>query len=224
MDLNMRLNAPLPTKRYIISFLGLKVLETLTCKSPTWPQESLVELNKRLNVPLPMNRFRANIVLAGGEPWAEGRDWGPNPSSLLPKSPAPPQESLVDLNKRLNAPLPMNRFRANIVLAGGEPWAEDEWAGLRIGGLEFASVKPCGRCKASAALAHALQGCCGILPLMVMHHMLYSSRKACCGPCLTWSICGSLSHEHGISISQSFCNQQSGMLRLQSCISSLVSI
>ena len=29
------------------------------------------------------------------------------------------QESLVDLNKRLNAPLPMNRFRANIVVAGG---------------------------------------------------------------------------------------------------------
>ena len=32
------------------------------------------------------------------------------------------QESLVDLYKRLNALLPMNRFRANIVVAGGEPW------------------------------------------------------------------------------------------------------
>lgn len=62
----------------------------------------------------------------------------------------------MDLNKRLKAPLPMNRFRANIVVAGGEPWAEDEWAGLRIGGLEFASVKPCGRCKASMALAYVL--------------------------------------------------------------------
>ena len=30
----------------------------------------------------------------------------------------------MDLNKRLNAPLPMNRFRANIVVAGGEPWAQ----------------------------------------------------------------------------------------------------
>ncbi|KAK9821302.1 hypothetical protein WJX81_005032 [Elliptochloris bilobata] len=57
------------------------------------------------------------------------------------------EESLVDLNKRLEAPLPMDRFRANIVVAGGEPWAEDEWAGLRIGSLEFSSVKPCGRCK-----------------------------------------------------------------------------
>ncbi|KAK9839485.1 hypothetical protein WJX81_004998 [Elliptochloris bilobata] len=54
------------------------------------------------------------------------------------------EESLVDLNKRLEAPLPMDRFRANIVVAGGEPWAEDEWAGLRIGSLEFSSVKPCG--------------------------------------------------------------------------------
>ena len=57
----------------------------------------------------------------------------------------------MDLNKRLDTPLPMDRFRANIVVAGGEPWAEDEWAGLRIGGLEFGSVKPCGRCKASMA-------------------------------------------------------------------------
>lgn len=57
------------------------------------------------------------------------------------------QESLRDLNKRLEAPLPMDRFRANIVVAGDQPWAEDDWAGLKIGGLEFDSVKPCGRCK-----------------------------------------------------------------------------
>ena len=63
----------------------------------------------------------------------------------------------MDLNKRLDTPLRMDRFRANIVMAGGEPWAEDEWAGLRIGGLEFDSVKPCGRCKASMALRLALQ-------------------------------------------------------------------
>ena len=30
----------------------------------------------------------------------------------------------MDLNKQLNAPLHMNRFRANIVVAGGEPWAQ----------------------------------------------------------------------------------------------------
>ena len=30
----------------------------------------------------------------------------------------------MDLNKRLNVSLPVNRFRANIVVAGGEPWAE----------------------------------------------------------------------------------------------------
>ena len=41
----------------------------------------------------------------------------------------------------------MDRFRANIVVAGDQPWAEDDWAGLKIGGLEFDSVKPCGRCK-----------------------------------------------------------------------------
>ena len=45
-------------------------------------------------------------------------------------------------------PLPMDRFRANIVVAGAAPWAEDAWGGLRVGELEFSSVKPCGRCKA----------------------------------------------------------------------------
>ena len=68
----------------------------------------------------------------------------------------------MDLNKRLDTPLRMDRFRANIVVAGGEPWAEDEWAGLRIGSLEFASVKPCGRCKASGAPGHVSQDSGGL--------------------------------------------------------------
>lgn len=46
----------------------------------------------------------------------------------------------------------MDRFRANIVVAGDQPWAEDDWAGLKIGGLEFNSVKPCGRCKVCSLL------------------------------------------------------------------------
>lgn len=40
----------------------------------------------------------------------------------------------------------MDRFRPNIVLDCDEPWAEDAWTGLEIGGIRFDFVKPCPRC------------------------------------------------------------------------------
>ena len=59
--------------------------------------------------------------------------------------------SLADLNRRLgargHAPLPMNRFRPNIVLAGSDAYAEDGWKDARIGGATLRGVKPCGRCQ-----------------------------------------------------------------------------
>jgi uncharacterized protein len=56
------------------------------------------------------------------------------------------QGSLDDLNSRLERPLPMGRFRPNLVVAGCEPYAEDGWGELAIGGLRFAVAKPCERC------------------------------------------------------------------------------
>lgn len=43
-------------------------------------------------------------------------------------------------------PVPMNRFRPSVVLAGFEPWAEDRWRRIRIGSVSFRVAKPCGRC------------------------------------------------------------------------------
>lgn len=40
----------------------------------------------------------------------------------------------------------MGRFRPNIVVDCDEPWAEDTWTGLEIGGISFDFVKPCPRC------------------------------------------------------------------------------
>ncbi len=57
------------------------------------------------------------------------------------------QASLDDLNHRLATPLPMNRFRPNIVVDGCAAFAEDSWQRIRIGGIEFALVKPCARCQ-----------------------------------------------------------------------------
>ncbi|MBB5870141.1 uncharacterized protein YcbX [Allocatelliglobosispora scoriae] len=48
----------------------------------------------------------------------------------------------------LLGPLPMTRFRPNVVISGGPAWAEDGFTGrrVRIGGTTFRVPKPCGRC------------------------------------------------------------------------------
>ncbi|MEU7612048.1 MOSC N-terminal beta barrel domain-containing protein [Micromonospora sp. NPDC049204] len=45
-------------------------------------------------------------------------------------------------------PVPMNRFRPNLVLDGASAWTEDDWVGrsLRIGDLRFRAAGPCERC------------------------------------------------------------------------------
>ena len=56
------------------------------------------------------------------------------------------EASLANLNSRLTAPVPMERFRPNIVVAGGTAWGEDAWREVGIGAMTFDAVKPCARC------------------------------------------------------------------------------
>lgn len=56
------------------------------------------------------------------------------------------ETSLSDLNQRLAEPVPMNRFRPNIVFAGAAAYQEESWGDLLIGGVSFRGIKPCGRC------------------------------------------------------------------------------
>ncbi|TGE25453.1 MOSC domain-containing protein [Hymenobacter aquaticus] len=56
------------------------------------------------------------------------------------------QESLADLNRRLAQPVPMDRFRPNLVFSGGQPYEEETWRDFLIGDLAFRGVRPCGRC------------------------------------------------------------------------------
>ncbi|WP_285962214.1 MOSC domain-containing protein [Pseudomonas tohonis] len=56
------------------------------------------------------------------------------------------QASLDDLSSRVGRPLEMLRFRPNLVVEGGAPFAEDEWKRIRIGGVEFSVAKGCTRC------------------------------------------------------------------------------
>ena len=56
------------------------------------------------------------------------------------------QASLDDLNSRLASPLPMDRFRPNIVFTGGLPFQEDDMKQFSIGNVQLFGVKPCARC------------------------------------------------------------------------------
>jgi len=56
------------------------------------------------------------------------------------------QASLDDLNARLAHPVPMNRFRPNLVVGGSGAFDEDTWKKIRVGDLTLRIVKPCSRC------------------------------------------------------------------------------
>ena len=60
------------------------------------------------------------------------------------------EESLNDLNNKLENkgknPVPMKRFRPNIVISGCEAFAEDTWKALTIGKISMRGIKLCDRC------------------------------------------------------------------------------
>ena len=54
--------------------------------------------------------------------------------------------SLADLNGRLADPLPMDRFRPNLVVDGCEAFAEDRWRKMAVGKTVFRFAGRCPRC------------------------------------------------------------------------------
>jgi hypothetical protein len=54
--------------------------------------------------------------------------------------------SLEDLNRRLPEPIPMARFRPNVVIEGVDAYAEDAMTQFRFGGVVLRGVKRCDRC------------------------------------------------------------------------------
>lgn len=55
--------------------------------------------------------------------------------------------SLADLNARLAEPVPMNRFRPNLVIEGGEAFEEERHTHVLIGSMTFRMPKRCSRCQ-----------------------------------------------------------------------------
>jgi uncharacterized protein len=56
------------------------------------------------------------------------------------------EESVSDLNERLENKVLINRFRPNIVFTGGKPYCEDDIEDFTINGVEFTGLENCGRC------------------------------------------------------------------------------
>jgi len=75
---------------------------------------------------------------------------GPNPAQLAFADGFPilvcNQASLADLNARMPAPIPMERFRPNVVLSGLAAFEEDRIETLKIGAITLRLIKPCTRC------------------------------------------------------------------------------
>jgi uncharacterized protein YcbX len=103
--------------RWFERFLGVK------CKLVYLPEESVRPVDRDYG------RAGDQVGLADGFPFL-----------LISES------SLAELNARLEQPLPMDRFRPNLVIGGCDPYAEDGWRVVRIGSITLRVVKPCARC------------------------------------------------------------------------------
>jgi len=89
------------------------------------------------------------------------------------------EESLADLNRRIGGdPLPMERFRTNLVIAGGPAYIEDAVPSLSSPemGIELRLVKPCTRCSITAT--NHLTGDVGVEPLKTLAGYRRSERPA----------------------------------------------
>jgi hypothetical protein len=80
------------------------------------------------------------------------------------------EASLAELNRRLAAtgenPLPMNRFRPNVVLAGLDAHDEDHLETIEADGVRLRLVKPCTRCRITTTDQDSAQ--VGVEPLRTL--------------------------------------------------------
>lgn len=108
------------------------------------------------------------------------------------------EASLQDLNSRMSEPLPMERFRPNLVVTGCEPYAEDQWKRIRIGGLEFKIVKPCSRCAITTVNPETAQT--GVEPLKTLNSYRREGNKVYFGQNLIHTGVGELKLEMDVEV------------------------
>ncbi|HEY0845344.1 MAG TPA: MOSC N-terminal beta barrel domain-containing protein [Noviherbaspirillum sp.] len=106
--------------------------------------------SKFLGTPCRLVRFHADAKRIASMAWTDGVEAPTLFSDGFPLL-VISEASLADLNDKLKAhgraPLPMRRFRPNIVISGIEAFEEDYAASLAVGAARLKPVKPCARCQ-----------------------------------------------------------------------------
>ncbi len=110
------------------------------------------------------------------------------------------EASLQDVNKRLDEPVPMNRFRPNLVVSGCEAFAEDDWRLIRIGSIPFHVAKPCDRCLITTV--DQAQGIPGKEPLQTLARYRLRNGKIFFGQNLIQGELGTLKVGDSVEIEQ----------------------
>lgn len=146
---SLRLSAPgMPVLRVPLEPVGTQLPVRVwdeRCTALDQGGEAQHWLSRALGQPVHLVRIAPSMARVASAEYA-----GPTPAPMAFADGYPVlvcnQASLADLNERLPEPIPMERFRPNIVLEGLPPFAEDRIASLRIDDVTLRLVKPCTRC------------------------------------------------------------------------------
>jgi hypothetical protein len=104
------------------------------------------------------------------------------------------EASLADLNRRLEEPVEMLRFRPNLVFSGGKAFEEDHWQNFTIGRARFRGAKPCARCQIPTIDLHT--GLSSKEPTRTLATFRRDGNKVLFGMNVCWSL------EHAAADSQ----------------------
>ena len=113
--------------------------------------------------------------------------------------------SLELLNEKLTArgesPLPMGRFRPNLVVSDTQPHQEDFWSRIMIGEVECAVVKPCARC--TIPTVDIDTGVAGVEPLRTLASYRKQGSKVYFGQNVIHCAAGIIRKDDAVSINAS---------------------
>jgi uncharacterized protein YcbX len=117
-----------------------------TCPADDEGDQAAAWFSAVLGAPVRLVRFQKSHRRLSNLQWTDGIEAHNGFSDGYPVL-VLSEESLADLNRRLTGPaLPMNRFRPNLVIAGGDAYVEDRIRALKNESVELRLVKPCERC------------------------------------------------------------------------------